>query len=204
MTFVRILGYKEGSYLVKRKLYKELYEVHNVIDPTTGKDRKETRYRGPYYRLLLSPAQKMKQQTTLFGYAALSVGLFLICGFINLPGSRCPYVLPFFLLTPFPLFYLCLAVFRLFRLPALLTRIHCEECPTSLLRSCYGLMTLCGLYVVGDIVFLATGGANDNLGLELFGLSCMILICVATGFATRIAHGLELEEVHTCPIPSAT
>ena len=187
---------------MKRKLYKELFEVHNVIDPTTGKDRKETRYRGPYYRLLLSTAQKRKWQAAFFYYILLSAGLFLFCGFLNLPGSRCLYVLPFFLLMPFPLFYLGLAVLRFFRLPALLTSIHRAECPDSLLRSCYGLMALSALYAAGDIVFLATGGANDNPGLELIGLFCVILIGAVSYIAARIARGFELEEVPGQHVPS--
>jgi len=180
---------------VKRKLYRDLYEVRTERDPDTGRERKRAVYRGEFYCLIMDPGEKRKRSAGLALLILASILLYLTCGFLNLPSSRSFYVLPFYLCLLFPLFYAAMAAFRLVWLPQAFTRIQKAECLDSLPHSCVGLMVLSGLYIAGSILFLTLDGANSRFQEELQGIACI----AGVGFlAGLIRRGIARLSVSAC------
>lgn len=181
---------------MKRKLYRDSYEIRTLTDPDTGRERKTSVYRGLYYRLALTPEQKTRMNVLHITFSVISIALFLLCGWMNLPSSRSFYVLPFYLFMLFPLFYRALAVFRFCRLRASFTAVDKDGSIDSLVRSSYGLAVLSVLFLLGDIVFLALGGAGNHIGSELLGLACIASVGSLAAMGGRSATKMEICE---CP-----
>lgn len=180
---------------MKRGHYRRYYDLRTEVDPSTGKERKRAIYKGTYYRLNLSAQEKRKRALTLILFALLFLGIFLLCGLLNLPSSRCIYVLPFYLFMLFPLFFWLMALCRLFTLPPRFTEPERDQSIGSALRSARGLTVLCGLYVVGAAVFMLMGGASDRLGAELFGALAMLAVGVLAFWAGRVTQRLPVESL---------
>lgn len=180
---------------MKRVHYRTYYDLRTVVDPYTGKERKRAIYKGTYYRLTLSAREARKRTLTLILSALLFLGIFLLCGLLNLPSSRCIYVLPFYLLMLFPLFFWLMALCRLFALPPRFTEPERDQSIGSALRSTRGLTVLCGLYAVGAAVFMLTGGANGRLGAELFAALALLAVGALAFLAGRMARKLPVESL---------
>lgn len=180
---------------MKRGHYRTYYDLETVVDPYTGKERKRAIYKGTYYRLTLAAQETRKRALILILFALLYLGIFLLCGFLNLPSSRCIYVFPFYLFMLFPLFYWLMALCRLFALPPRFTEPERDQSIGSALRSARGLTVLCGLYVIGAAVFMLLGGANDRLWEELLGALAMLAVGALAFFAARITERLPVESL---------
>lgn len=180
---------------MKRKLYRALYETKTVIDSDTGKDRKQARYIGPYFLMEQGLPVRRKAVCFLALAALVYIAAFLACGFLNTPGSRCFYVLPFWLFMPFPWFYWVLAIHRLYKLSDRITAIDKDESLDSIPRCAYALVILGILYALGDLLFMALGGAGDRLWTEVAGLAMILLGSLAAWLGARCVKQLTVAEL---------
>ncbi len=146
--------------MMKKQLYRKLFEIRTVTDPVTGKPKREAVYIGPYYRYQGLPATLGRMKTYLVPGAVVFTGVFIGYLFTDLPSTRYYLTLPFALAQLLPLFYWVLAVVRVLRMPERFTQWQRDAGPLSYIRCAYGLAALGLLFAAGEAVLIATGGAG--------------------------------------------
>ena len=179
---------------MNRKRYRNQYESYTKIDPLTGKETRAYRYTGAYYRLTVDKRQVRTARRWIACAAALFGIGFLGGGFLNAPGSRSVWVLPFFLLSVFPGFYAALAAWRLYRLPESMTVIQKEESLDSAKNSAWGIAILSFLALAGSLAVLLTGAALGQEAEEILFLGFSLLRLVAGWGMLYRLKSLSCEE----------
>lgn len=111
--------------------------------------------------------------------------MLLIVGyaFSNNEGSRCFYVLPFYLLMLFPLFYAGMGLVKLYGLKTPFTLIAKDESIDRMQTSAGAMTILSAAHTVGEMILMLTGGVSSNLIRE-------IICTVAIALAGVSAYGL--------------
>ena len=185
---------------IRRREYLSLFTTKTTVDPYSGKDQRAAVYIGPWYVLPVQGQGKRRVCVQLLALWAVALIAFLLCGFSNARGSRVFYVLPFYLLLPFPLFYWILGVFRFWRSPVRLTEVDKDEGYDRLRVSTLGAVALCGLHTAGEAVLLALGGAGEALSLEVLYTLGIVLAGLCAWASRRILRPLEpLAEAEESP-----
>ncbi|MEG1014264.1 MAG: hypothetical protein RSI33_08455 [Clostridia bacterium] len=179
---------------MNRKQHGALFDMLVKTDPYTGKDKRIAVYIGPYYALEGENHDKKRLCAWLITAWALCVLVFAACGLANAQSSRCFYVLPFFMLLPFPLFYLGLAVIRMASMPQRFTAVDKDASIDRAGRCTIGLMIGSALHTLAEVVFLALGGASGKLSTEI-GTALGVLAMGICAFGMwRALKALALRE----------
>lgn len=178
---------------MKREKLKKLYEMHWEDHPKTGKPRRVYTYVGKRYTL--DTAARNAQRPWLIAEAVLAAVLFLAGGLINNLGSRCMYVLPFYVVTLLPTVYFAMGVGRICRMQARITELDMEDGISSAQRSALGLMVLGVLWAVSDLVFIIFHGVADLWLREVLFLLCGV-VCALVGWdAGKRLKALPVTEI---------
>lgn len=176
---------------MKRKQYRALFDMRVRTDPDTGRDSRVAVYTGPYYQIDFPGGAKR----ALAALWLVCPVLFLAAGLLNTSGSRCFYVLPFYLLLPFPLLYWGMAVFRVLRIPGRATAVDRDEGIERVRRSSGGAAALSALHTAGELVLLVLGGAGERLGAELAGTACILAVGAFGVLTHRVLNALNVTEL---------
>ena len=187
---------------IKRREYLALFEARMTIDPATGKEKRSSEYVGPWYVLSVDEARKGRECLVMLALWAVALAGFIVSGLSNASGSRCFYVLPFFLLLPFPLFYWALGILRLWRSPSRFTEVDKDEGVDRVRVSALSAAILSGLHTAGEIVLLCLGGGADALAREIFSLAGVALTGVLALVALRLVARLEPIPEPDAPNPA--
>jgi hypothetical protein len=145
---------------MKKRRYRELFEIRQVTDRRTGKTRREAFYTGQYYRIEALETSRFRTGLRLMSGILLFTGVLLGYLFTDLPSTHCLYALPFALMIPLPLMYEAMAAWRILRLPQRFTEVQRDRSLLSFSRSAYGLAALSACYALGITVLILTGGAG--------------------------------------------
>ncbi|MEG1891508.1 MAG: hypothetical protein RR065_06855 [Clostridia bacterium] len=188
---------------MNRRQYCALYEMRVKTDPDTGREKRESVYIGPFYTLTVDQRTRNAKGAALCGLWALQLGLYVAYGFANAPGSRCFYVLPFFLFLLLPMIYAGMAAFRIVRMPQRFTEVAREEGVERAGRCAVATIVLCACHTVGEVVFLALGGAGERLAVELGCMAAVAIMGVCAGAALVLVRGLKPVEVQPGKKPKA-
>lgn len=151
-----------------------------------------TRYIGPWYTV--SSGDTRRAGALSLALLVLSAAAFVIKAYLNTPGGRCFYVLPFSLFMMFPLFYWAYGAVQTLLLKPRFTAIQKDEGPDRLRSSALGAAILSGLYTLGDIVFLLLGQAGDRVGTELTGAGLILLIGLCALIVLKGARELDMAK----------
>jgi hypothetical protein len=175
-----------------------------TIDPATGKEKHSSVYVGPWYVLSVDESRKGRECLVMLALWTVALAGFILGGLSNANGSRCFYVLPFYLLLPFPLFYWALGIVRLWRSPSRFTEVDKDEGYDRIGVSALGAAILAGLHTAGEIVFLLLGGAGDALTRDILSLGAVLLLGLCALCTHRTVKPLEplLQEKQPGPAPS--
>ncbi len=193
---------------MNRKRYRELYRVYKQIDPATGKEKMQVRYVGGHFVLPASAPPKGRV-LLICGLALLAhVAAFLAAGLLNNAGSRCFYVLPFFLFQFMPAVYGIRGLITFWQAPARMTELQKEESVERMLHSGYGIAVLGALCVVSDAAFMLSGGAANAVGLEVCFCLLNVAMTVAGILLAKIARKAvpvqeKVQESEAMPQPFA-
>lgn len=182
--------------MLRRKQYVALYRESVSTDPYTGKQKRVNVYVGPWYEMSVDAEQKRRLCALLLVLCALSVAVFAACGFLNTAGSRCFYVLPFYLLLPFPLFYGCYGAVRLARQKPRFTEVDRDEGLDRARTSALGAAILAALHTLGEVVLMCLGGAKVALAREIV---CTLGIALAG--ACALAAFMRLRRLEAVRLP---
>jgi len=172
---------------MRRRRYREWYDLRAGADSASGTPARSVAYRGAYYAFS-KPGQRRKLTRHAAALLGVNLLLFVGAGLLNNEGSRCFYVLPFYLFAVFPLAYWGRALAALLRAPDPMTEPQKERSTGRLARSCAGLAVLCGLCACGDAVLLFTGGAADRVEREVLFLLANAAIAWAGLRVARVAR----------------
>lgn len=169
---------------MRRKELMKLYTVDNRVDPITGRDKKVARYTGKRYRVDM--AAKRRLLPVLWATVALILAAFVAGGLLNNPGSRCMWVLPFYMFCMLPLCYGLMAAVRLTRMKEIITEVDMADGVRSMGNSALGLTILGALWAATDVVFLILGGGGQSVAREIVFLLCG-MVTAGSAFALRRA-----------------
>ena len=186
---------------IKRREYLALFEARMTIDPATGKEKRSSEYVVPWYVLSVDEARKGRECLVMLALWAVALAGFIVSGLSNASGSRCFYVLPFFLLLPFPLFYWALGILRLWRSPSRFTEVDKDEGYDRLRVSSLGAAALSGLHTAGEAVFLLLGGARGAPGRELLLMAAVLVLGLCALLTHRAMRPLEPVLQQKDPLP---
>ena len=183
---------------MKKSRYRSLFTVHTHVDPKTGAARKSAVYTGSYYRIVSTGAERSALLKRFTPSIALSVGIFLAYGFMDLPSTRYYLTLPFYVLMLPALFYWALSAVRIIRLPEVFTQVQRDRSLQTCTQSAYIFAALCGLFAAGMVVLLATGGAGNLWPYETLWAVAMLAAGALGVYAAKQAKTLQNQ---TQPIP---
>ena len=99
---------------MRRRELLQLYETVNTVDPKTGREKTESKYKGKYFRV--DAARKRAVVRRLWLCFGAAVALFLLAGFVPSWSSLCGYVAPWYMLCLLPLLYLLMGTARMTRM----------------------------------------------------------------------------------------
>ncbi len=146
---------------MRKRRYRELFEIRPVTDRRTGKTRREAFYTGQYYRIEALETSRFRPGLRLMSGILVFTGVLLGYLFTDLPSTHCLYALPFALMMPLPLMYQAMAAWRILRLPERFTEVQRDRSLLSFSRSAYGLAALSACYALGTAALILTGGAGE-------------------------------------------
>lgn len=181
--------------MLKRRQYVALFENRVKTDPYTGRQKQVPVYIGPMYAFAADDNRRRRTALWLLALCTASVGLYICYGFINSAGSRCFYVLPLYLLSAFPLFYLCYGAVRLYRLKPSFTKVDKDESADRIRTSALGLGIICAAHTVCEIVFMLVGGAGGLLARELCCTAALLLTGACALIALRLMNDLPIDDI---------
>ena len=166
---------------MKERKYKEDWVNETRFD-AKGNEKRVPVYRGPLFSLPSGPEKRNLLLYSLLPWAAL---LALLLGWFGMdfPGTRVLYVfLPAGLIL-FPCLYWAMGIFAVLRVPQKMTRVQKETGIGRVLRSAAACLILCGAALLGECVFLLSGG---NPGREWPGMLMLLAAAVlASGTVAR-------------------
>ena len=184
---------------MKERKRKEDYSLKTEID-SSGRARQVPVYHGSWYH---TPEDK---SSALLSAALLPWLLlfwlpmvFYLC--LNVPSTRCMYVLLPAILSLVPGFYWGLGLWSFFRSPMPMTRLQKEKGPDRILKSSLGSMVFSAAALTGDLIFIVisvTDRSAEILPVILFSLS-------ASGAVISFIRSRQLYHRFTesSPIPSS-
>lgn len=178
---------------MRRKELLQLYEKVKRVDPKTGKEKSEARYKGKYYRV--DAARKRTAVRKLWLCFGAAVALFLLAGLVPSWSSLCGYVAPWYMLCLLPMLYLLMGTVRMTRMSERLTEVDRHDGFGYVKNASIGLAVLGAAWTVADAVFLIASGLPSPWWQEVLFLGCGAGSAVAGWLAWRIVDGLRAEEI---------
>ena len=172
---------------MKERKYKEDWINETQIDEK-GKEKTVPVYRGAVFSL---PPGQTKQRLVLYALLPWAGYLLLLILYfrLNFPGSRVLYIFLPAALSLFPCVYWIMGIWELFRAPQKMTRIRKETGIGRILRSAAACMVLSCAALIGEIVFLLSGGdaAREWPGTLMLTAGAALAACAVGIF--RSVHG---------------
>ena len=143
---------------MKERKYKDRYQIVTTVDPRTGRERREARYNGEYYRF--PPGTPAARRRAALPGAALALYWVLALAYLRLGNAttRCLYALPPFLIGLLPGFYALMGLWAMLKAPERMTIVQRENGPGRLTRAALGCGVFTALGAAGGIVFLSLSG----------------------------------------------
>ena len=178
---------------MRRKELLQLYETVYTVDPKTGREKTESKYKGKYFRADAVRKRAVVQRLWLcFGAA---VALFLLAGFVPSWSSLCGYVAPWYMLCLLPLLYLLMGTVRMTRMSERLTEVDMHDGLGYVKHASIGLVALGAAWAVADAVFLMASGLPSPWWQEALFLGCGAGNAAVGWLAHRTADSLKAEEM---------
>ena len=192
----------KGDGDIRRREYLKLYEMTTKVDPATGRDKKVVRYVGPWFSVANGETRRTGVRSLIL--FVLSAAAYVAAAFQNPPGSRCFYILPFFLFELFPLFYWVYGAVRTCFLKPRFTAVDKDESLDRIKASALGVAILSGLHTLGEIVFLSLGTAGERASVELFCAGMVLLVGLFALLTLWNAKKLEIIREEPAGEPKKT
>lgn len=155
---------------MRRKEMLKLFETEYKVDPATGREKRVSRYIGPWYTM----EKKQRLACAIKGGIAWALGVaaFITAGVLPTWVGLCNYVVPWLILCLLPLFYLALGVVKLARLKEPFTELDKAESLGYVSASGLGLAVLGGLWSLTTVIFLLVTQHTMTMANELIFLGC--------------------------------
>ena len=191
-------GKKEEKQDMKERKYKEDWANEIQFDERTGREKQVPVYRGSWFAF--RPGQK-KQALALWallpwlGFLALVMLYFLL----DFPGTRIMYVFLPAALSLFPCLYWAMGIWGLCRAPQKMTRLQKETGIGRVLRSSAACVFFACAALVGEVIFLVTGGDPAREWPGLLMLAAAAALAFGTANTFRSAGRQLTEERNTNP-----
>lgn len=164
---------------MKERKYKEDWKNETRLDEKTGKEKRVPVYRGSWFEDRSGGGKKPLVLSALLPWAGFLVLLVLYFR-LGFPGSLILYIFLPAALSLFPCLYWAMGIWGLFRAPDKMTRLQKETGVGRVLRSAAGCAIFLSAALLGEIVFLFSGG---NAAAEWPGI-LMLFAAALLGFAT--------------------
>ena len=175
---------------MKERKYKEDWINETQVDEK-GKEKTVPVYRGALFAL---PPGQTKQRLVLYALLPWAGYLLLLILYfrLNFPGSRILYIFLPAGLSLFPCVYWIMGIWELFRAPQKMTRIRKETGIGRILRSAAACMVLACAALLGETVFLLSGGdaAREWPGTLMLA-ACAALAACAVGIFRSVHSRLS-------------
>ncbi len=176
---------------MKERKYKEDWVNETRVDER-GKEKRIPVYRGSLFALPRGQNKKRLLLSALLAWIGY-VTLLILYFRLDYPGARVLYVFLPAALSLFPCLYWAMGIWGLYRAPDAMTRLRKENGIGRVLRSAAGCAILSCAVLIGEAVFLLSGG---NPAQEWPGI-LMLLTAAILAFSTvkifRTVHG-QLSE----------
>ncbi len=155
---------------MRRKEMLKLFETEYKVDPATGREKRVSRYIGPWYTM----EKKQRLACAIKGGIAWALGVaaFITAGVLPTWAGLCNYVVPWLILCLLPLFYLALGVVKLARLKEPFSELDKAESLGYVSASGLGLAVLGGLWSLTTVIFLLVTQHTMTMANELIFLGC--------------------------------
>ena len=177
---------------MKERKYKEDWVNETRFDER-GKEKRVPVYRGSFFSL-----QPGDRKRSLFLSALLPwivyLALLILYFRLDFPGTRVVYVFLPAALGLFPCLYWAMGIWGLYRAPEKMTRLQKENGIGRVLRSAVGCAVFASAALVGESVFLLSGG---NFSREWPGMLILLLadiLALGTVKVFRSVHARLSEE----------
>ena len=171
---------------MKERQYKEdwIYEIR--IDEK-GKEKQVPVYRGPVFEY--APGQEKRKMLLLASLPWVLYVVLLILYFrLDFPGCRILYIFLPAALGIFPGLYWVIGIWGFFRAPRKMTRIQKETGTGRVLRSAAACTVCSCAALIGEIVFLLTGGEFSMEGPGTLMLAGCAACAAGTAYVFRNAY----------------
>ena len=178
---------------MRRRELLQLYETVHTVDPKTGKDTTEAKYKGKYYRV--DAARKRMTVRGLWLCFCAGVALFLLAGLVPSWSSLCGYVALWYMMCLLPLLYLLMGTVRMTRMGERLTEVDMHDGLGYVKNASVGLLALGTIWAVADAVFLVASGLPSPWWQEALFLGCGAGSAAVGWLARRTADSLKTEKI---------
>ena len=157
---------------MKERKLKEDYILKTQIS-SSGREKQVPVYRGEWFTTgsQISPAKAAAIRAPWFLLALLPLVIYL---FLNVPSTRCMYVLLPAICGLLPCFYWGMGLFSFRKTKLPMTRLQKEKGPGRMVRSSFGSMIITAATILGELVFIFFFGGDrqeEALPLILFTLA---------------------------------
>ncbi len=153
--------------------------------------------RVPVYRACLFTLRPGKEKLKLLLYALLPwigyLALLILFFRLDFPGARVLYVFLPAALGLFPCLYWAMGVWALYRAPEQMTRLQKENGVGRVLRSAAGCTVFSCAAVIGEIIFMLSGGSASREWPGLLMLLACAVFALGTAGYFRTVHA-QLSE----------
>jgi len=177
---------------MRRRDVLKLFVTEYETDPATGKEKRVTRYIGPWYTMDAKPRRSCG---IVCGIAwLLAAAAFVTAGVIPSWAGLCGYVVPWYILCLLPLFYLLLGFVKLLRLKENFTEVDKSESLGYVQTSGLALAALGGAWSIATVIFLLLNDRSMTLPQELIFMGCGV-VTAAVGGAVLLAARKAAGEI---------
>ena len=177
---------------MKERKYKEDWINESRIDEKTGRETRVPVYRGSLFTLPPGSAKRKLLLRTLLPWAGFLV-LLVLYFVLDFPGTRVIYVFLPAALALFPCLYWAMGIAALCRAPEQMTRLQKENSIGRIYRSAMGCTLFPEAALIGEAVFLLSGGEPSREWPGMFMLLAAASIALYAARFFRTVHG-QLSE----------
>ena len=179
---------------MKERKYKADWVNETRIDSKSGREKQVPVYQGSWFRL--QPGRSRKELVLLRAFLPWISFLVLVLLYFRLdfPGTRILYVFLPAALSIFPCLYWAMGIWVLFRAPERMTRVQKETGIGRVLRSAAACVILSCAALLGEMIFLFSGGDTVREWPGMLMLLAAAVISFGTSAFFRTVYRQLKEE----------
>ena len=177
---------------MKERKYKEDWINETRVDDQ-GRERRVPVYKGSFFALRRGQEKKKLLLSALLPWFAYLV-LVILYFRLDFPGARVMYIFLPAALSLFPCLYWAMGIWTLYRMPDRMTRLQKENGIGRVLRSSVGCAIFSSAALIGEIIFLLTGGNTTREWPGVLMLLAADMSALFTLRAFRTVHNQLTEE----------